>query len=113
MPIKGYTVFVYCFGGEASCVGLVTALISGKGGTGKTTLCAALAGCMAAEGKRVLCVDLDVGLRNLDLALGLGQEPVLPFTQASAGFLRLEDLPAVPEESEKTLQENPFSGKRK
>ena len=77
-------------------MGLVTALISGKGGTGKTTLCAALAGCMAAEGKRVLCVDLDVGLRNLDLALGLGQEPVLPFTQASAGFLRLEDLPEHP-----------------
>ena len=48
----------------------VLAVISGKGGTGKTSLCAGVASCLAMEGQRVLCVDLDVGLRNLDIALG-------------------------------------------
>ena len=49
----------------------VLAVISGKGGTGKTSLCAGVASCLAMEGQRVLCVDLDVGLRNLDIALGM------------------------------------------
>ena len=35
---------------------------------------------LAREGKRVLLVDLDVGLRNLDLSLGLADEPSIPFT---------------------------------
>ena len=51
----------------------VLAVISGKGGTGKTSLCAGVASCLAMEGQRVLCVDLDVGLRNLDIALGMGR----------------------------------------
>ena len=63
----------------------VTALVSGKGGTGKTTLCGAIAGCLAAEGRRVLCLDLDIGLRNLDLILGLSEEPILPFTEVAKG----------------------------
>ena len=48
-------------------MGEVIAVISGKGGTGKTTVCAAVASCLAAEGKRVLCIDADIGLRNLDI----------------------------------------------
>ncbi|MEI3129484.1 MAG: AAA family ATPase [Oscillospiraceae bacterium] len=52
-------------------MGQVIAVISGKGGTGKTTLSAGLAACLAAEGCRVLAVDLDVGLRNLDISWGL------------------------------------------
>ena len=63
----------------------VTAFVSGKGGTGKTTLCGAIAGCLAAEGRRVLCLDLDIGLRNLDLILGLAEEPILPFTEVAKG----------------------------
>ena len=58
----------------------VLAVISGKGGTGKTSLCAGVASCLAMEGQRVLCVDLDVGLRNLDIALGMADMAVLPFT---------------------------------
>ena len=61
-------------------MGEVLAVISGKGGTGKTSLCACIACCLASEGKGVLCIDADVGLRNLDISLGLAQEPVLPFT---------------------------------
>ncbi|MFR0734695.1 MAG: hypothetical protein ACLSHU_11395 [Oscillospiraceae bacterium] len=34
---------------------------------------------LAAQGCRVLCIDLDVGLRNLDIALGMAQVPALSF----------------------------------
>ncbi len=57
----------------------VISLISGKGGTGKTTLCAALATCLAAEEHRVLCIDGDIGLRNLDIALGMSEQPTISF----------------------------------
>ena len=48
-------------------MGELFAVVSGKGGTGKTSLCAALATALSKEGKRVLCIDCDVGLRNLSL----------------------------------------------
>lgn len=49
----------------------VYVITSGKGGVGKTTITATL-GCMVASlGYRVLVVDMDFGLNNLDLALGL------------------------------------------
>ncbi|MFR8334481.1 MAG: AAA family ATPase [Oscillospiraceae bacterium] len=54
-------------------MGNVIAVLSGKGGTGKTTVCAGLATGLAAQGRRVLAIDLDVGLRNLDICLGLAQ----------------------------------------
>ena len=66
-------------------LGEVLAVVSGKGGTGKTSLCACIACCLAAEGKTVLCMDADVGLRNLDISLGLAQEPALPFTAVMRG----------------------------
>ena len=52
-------------------MGTVIMVTSGKGGTGKTSLTAGVSSCLAALGRRVLCVDLDIGLRNLDIALGL------------------------------------------
>ena len=64
-------------------MGKVVAVLSGKGGTGKTTVCAGLAAGLAAQGCRVLCIDLDVGLRNLDIALGLSQVPALSFQDVS------------------------------
>ena len=54
-------------------MGTVMAVLSGKGGTGKTTVCAGLGAALAELGLRVLCIDLDVGLRNLDIALGMAQ----------------------------------------
>lgn len=45
-------------------------LVSGKGGTGKTVLCALLGTAFAAAGEKVLLIDGDLGLRSLDLALG-------------------------------------------
>jgi len=66
-------------------LGEVIAVLSGKGGTGKTSLCAGIATSLAAEGKQVLCVDLDVGLRNLDIALGMQEIPALSFTDVLSG----------------------------
>ena len=52
-------------------LGELIAVLSGKGGTGKTSVCAGIAVALAAEGKKVLCIDCDVGLRNLDISLGM------------------------------------------
>ena len=52
-------------------MGELYAVVSGKGGTGKTSVCAGIATALAEAGKRVLCVDCDVGLRNLDISLGM------------------------------------------
>lgn len=75
-------------------MGQLAALVSGKGGTGKTTLCACIAAGLARLGKTVLCIDADVGLRNLDLALGMSQTAVLPFTEVMDHPELLEKAPA-------------------
>ncbi len=51
--------------------GRVITITSGKGGVGKTTTTASLGVGLARYHQRVVCVDSDVGLRNLDLAFGL------------------------------------------
>ena len=52
-------------------MGQSIAFVSGKGGTGKTTITAGIATCLAALGHSVICVDADVGARNLDISLGM------------------------------------------
>ena len=52
-------------------MGKVVAFASGKGGVGKTTLTANIGVALAQMNKKVLLIDLDIGLRNLDLILGL------------------------------------------
>lgn len=71
-------------------MGQVVAVISGKGGTGKTCLTAAVASCLAAEGQSVLCIDCDAGLRNLDIPLGLSDEAAIPFTAVMDGDCDLD-----------------------
>ncbi len=61
-------------------MGTAIMVTSGKGGTGKTSLTAGVSACLAALGKRVLCIDLDIGLRSLDLSLGLEDRAVMDFT---------------------------------
>ena len=60
--------------------GQCIAVVSGKGGTGKTSLTAGVGTALAQSGKRVLCVDCDIGLRNLDLALGLTDRALMDFS---------------------------------
>ena len=71
------------------------AITSGKGGTGKTSLTGGVASCLAALGRRVLCVDMDVGLRNLDLTLGMSDRALMDFTDVLSGRTTLEKA-AVP-----------------
>lgn len=52
---------------------------SGKGGTGKTSFTAAVGAALAEGGKKVLAVDGDCGLRNLDLVLGMSDRLVFSF----------------------------------
>lgn len=66
-------------------MGLSLATTSGKGGTGKSTVSVGLAMAFAAMGKRVLLVDLDEGLRCLDLILGVDREVVLDLSDILAG----------------------------
>src|SRR5512140_234220 len=49
----------------------VITVTSGKGGVGKTTTVANIAVALAASGKKVVCIDGDIGLRNLDVIMGL------------------------------------------
>ena len=71
-------------------MGSVVAVLSGKGGTGKTSVCAGVSVALAQSGLRVLCVDCDVGLRNLDISLGLSDCGALSFQDVSEGGYRLD-----------------------
>ena len=66
------------------------AITSGKGGTGKTSLTGGVGSCLAALGHRVLCIDMDVGLRNLDLSLGMSDRALMDFTDVLSGRTTLE-----------------------
>ncbi len=66
-------------------MGELVAILSGKGGTGKTSVCAGVSIALASGGKRVLCIDCDVGLRNLDISLGLSDGAPLSFLEVSEG----------------------------
>lgn len=71
-------------------MGTAIMITSGKGGTGKTTLTAGVSSCLAAIGHRVLCVDMDIGLRNLDISLGMSDCVVMDFSDVVEGRCSLE-----------------------
>jgi len=77
-------------------VGSVVAVLSGKGGTGKTTACAGISVALALAGARVLCIDCDVGLRNLDIPLGLTDSGALSFQDVSEGGYALTQAAVHP-----------------
>lgn len=71
-------------------MGELIAILSGKGGTGKTSVCAAVSCALAVQGMKVLSIDCDVGLRNLDIALGISELGALSFQEVASGAYPLE-----------------------
>lgn len=65
--------------------GEIIVVTSGKGGVGKTTATANLGAGLANEGYRVLLIDADIGLRNLDVVLGLENRIVYDIVQVIEG----------------------------
>lgn len=61
------------------------AVVSGKGGTGKTSFVSGVGAGLAQLGYRVLCLDCDVGLRNLDMSLGLSDRAMMDFSDVAQG----------------------------
>lgn len=68
----------------------VVTVTSGKGGVGKTTAVANLAVALAANGSKVVCIDGDIGLRNLDVILGLENRIVYDIVDVIEGRCRLK-----------------------
>ncbi|MCR5552507.1 MAG: AAA family ATPase [Oscillospiraceae bacterium] len=90
-------------------MGQVIALTSGKGGTGKTTICAGLATCLAAEGSSVLCIDADIGLRNLDISLGMRDTAPISFVDVLKGRNALSEATPHPDIPNLRLLTAPFA----
>ena len=66
----------------------VITVTSGKGGVGKTTTVANIAVALAMDGKRVVCIDGDIGLRNLDVIMGLENRIVYDIVDIIEGRCR-------------------------
>ncbi len=69
--------------------GKVVTVTSGKGGVGKTTTTANLGMALASLGHKVVCIDSDIGLRNLDVVMGLENRIVYDLVDAVEGRCRL------------------------
>lgn len=67
----------------------VLTISSGKGGVGKTTAVANLAVALASDGQKVACLDGDIGLRNLDVVMGLENRIVYDLVDVIEGRCRL------------------------
>lgn len=71
-------------------MGEVILLASGKGGVGKTTFAANLGATLALNGASVVLVDLNMGLRNLDIYLGLENEVLFDITDVISGVCSMK-----------------------
>jgi septum site-determining protein MinD len=69
--------------------GKVITITSGKGGVGKTTATANIGAALAEQGKSVVLIDADIGLRNLDIVLGLENRIVFDLVDVIEGKCRM------------------------
>jgi len=69
--------------------GMVVTITSGKGGVGKTTATANIGVALARRGQRVACIDADIGLRNLDVVMGLENRIVYDLVDVMEGRAKL------------------------
>ncbi|MEM7799103.1 MAG: septum site-determining protein MinD [Chloroflexota bacterium] len=69
--------------------GSVITITSGKGGVGKTTITANLATALALAGHKVVAIDADIGLRNLDVVMGLENRIVYDLVDVVEGRCKL------------------------
>jgi septum site-determining protein MinD len=86
--------------------GKIIVVTSGKGGVGKTTATSSIGAALALEGNRVAIVDMDIGLRNLDVVMGLENRIVFNIVdvvkqrckidQAAIRDRRIENLFLIP-----------------
>ena len=74
---------------EVEMTAKVVTIASGKGGVGKTTSVANIAVALALRGQKVTCIDGDIGLRNLDVILGLENRIVYDLVDVIEGRCRL------------------------
>lgn len=81
---------------EDYALGSIIAILSGKGGTGKTSVCAGLAAALAEGGAKVLCIDCDAQLRNLDISLGMSDSGALSFLDVLEGGYDLQQTQCHP-----------------
>jgi len=68
----------------------VITITSGKGGVGKTTAVANIANALAMDGRKVVCIDGDIGLRNLDVIMGLENRIVYDIVDVIEGRCKLK-----------------------
>ena len=66
-------------------MGELIAVLSGKGGTGKTSVCGGVTTALARMGHKVLAIDCDMGLQNLDISLGLSDSGAISFLDVCEG----------------------------
>lgn len=72
-------------------MGRVIVITSGKGGAGKTTVTANLGTALSLTGKRILLIDTDTGLRNLDMLLGFEDKALYDVIDAVEGTVEAND----------------------
>ena len=93
----------------------VMSFVSGKGGVGKTVITSNIGRGLSLLGRKVVLIDLDFGLRNLDLALGLENNVVFDLLDAFSGNKTLEEvmltsngLSLIPASQSKSLEDVEF-----
>lgn len=71
-------------------MGKVILVSSGKGGTGKTMFAVNLGATLARQGKRVMMLDMDMGLRNMDIYLGMENKVIYNIMDVISGMCRIK-----------------------